>query len=67
MRADKISVILDHDLLEQARQATGIQEPAELMSAGMEALIARSNAAKRLAAMGGSDPKLKPVLRHRTG
>ncbi len=60
----KMSLILDEDLLERARQATGIQEPAALVSAGLEALIAR-HAARRLAALGGSDPKLRPIPRRR--
>ena len=58
----RLSLILDEVLMDRARRFTGRQEPAALVTAGLEALIARSNAARRLAALGGSDPKLRLFL-----
>jgi hypothetical protein len=62
----KLSLILDEDLVDRARRLTGIREPAALVTAGLEALIARCNAARRLPALGGSDPKLRPIPRRRS-
>jgi hypothetical protein len=59
-------LIIDEGLLERARELTGIQEKTALVRAGLEALIARE-AAKRLAALGGTQPKLANVPRRRTG
>jgi Arc/MetJ family transcription regulator len=55
---------IDDKLLERARLLTGIQEKTALVQAGLEALIARE-AAKRLAALGGSQPNLPAVPRRR--
>lgn len=56
---------IDDGLLERAREATGIQEKTALVRAGLEALIARE-AGKRLAALGGSQPKLTDIPRRRS-
>lgn len=53
----RTTLIIDQVLLDEARQLTGIQEKTALVHAGLKALIARE-AAKRLAALGGSEPKL---------
>jgi len=45
----RITLILNPELLERARELTGIQEKTALVHAGLEALIARE-AGKRLAA-----------------
>jgi Arc/MetJ family transcription regulator len=58
-------MIIDRDLLERARQLTGIQEKTALVHAGLQALVARE-AAKRLAALGGSEPNLRPIPRRRS-
>ena len=58
-------MIIDDSLLDRARQLSGIPEKTALVRAGLEALIARE-AAKRLAALGGSEPKLRSVPRRRT-
>jgi len=50
----RTTLIIDQELLERARQLTGIQEKTALVRAGLEALIAQE-AAKRLAALGGAD------------
>jgi Arc/MetJ family transcription regulator len=56
---------IDDGLLERAQEATGIREKTALVRAGLEALIARE-AAKRLAAMGGTQPKFVPAPRRRS-
>jgi Arc/MetJ family transcription regulator len=55
---------IDSDLLQKARRLTGIEEKTALVRAGLEALIARE-AAKRLAALSGSEPGLRPAPRRR--
>jgi Arc/MetJ family transcription regulator len=62
----RTTLILDEDLLNRAKQLTGIQEKTALVRAGLEALIARE-AANRLAALGGTEPQLRPVPRRRLG
>lgn len=61
----RTTLIIDDELLERAREATGIQEKTALVRAGLEALIARE-AGKRLAALGGSQPKLTDIPRRRS-
>jgi Arc/MetJ family transcription regulator len=61
----RTTLIIDDELLERARQATGIQEKTALVRAGLEALIARE-AGKRLAALGGTQPKLPGIPRRRS-
>ncbi len=60
----RTTLILDDALLEEARQLTGIDEKTALVRAGLEALIARE-AARRLAALGGTMPHLKGIPRRR--
>ena len=57
-------MIIDAGLLERARGLTGIQEKTALVRAGLEALIARE-AGKRLAALGGTHPKMTSIPRRR--
>jgi Arc/MetJ family transcription regulator len=57
--------MIDDDLLERAREATGIKEKTALVKEGLTALIARE-AAKRLAALGGTQPKLPDIPRRRS-
>jgi Arc/MetJ family transcription regulator len=61
----RTTLIIDDGLLERAREATGIQEKTALVRAGLEALIARE-AGKRLATLGGTQPKLADVPRRRS-
>jgi Arc/MetJ family transcription regulator len=61
----RTTLIIDEGLLQRAKQLTGIQEKTALVRAGLEALIARE-AAKRLAALGGSQPNLSNVPRRRS-
>jgi Arc/MetJ family transcription regulator len=52
---------IDDALLDRARKLTGIQEKTALIHAAIEAMIALESA-RRLAALGGSQPKLRPRL-----
>lgn len=56
---------IDAGLLERARKLTGIDEKTALVHKGLEALVALESA-RRLAALGGSEKKLKPAPRRRT-
>lgn len=60
----RTTLIIDDSLLERARALTGIQEKTALVRAGLEALIARQ-ASRRLAALGGTQPKLAKIPRRR--
>ena len=55
---------IDESLLERARALSGIEEKTALIHAGLEALIARASA-RRLAALGGSEPQVRAVPRRR--
>jgi hypothetical protein len=61
----RTTLIVDEGLIERARELTGIREKTALVRAGLEALIARE-AGKRLAALGGSQPKLASIPRRRS-
>jgi Arc/MetJ family transcription regulator len=56
---------LDEELIDKARDLTGIREKTALVHAGLEALLARE-AARRLAALGGKHPALRPIPRRRS-
>jgi Arc/MetJ family transcription regulator len=60
----RTTLILDEDLIERAREASGIDEKTALVREGLRALIARESA-RRLAALGGSEPDLDPIPRRR--
>ena len=55
---------IDDDLLIKAADLTKIKEKTALVRLGLEALIARESA-KRLAALGGTERKLKTTRRRR--
>jgi Arc/MetJ family transcription regulator len=55
---------IDDALLREARRLSGIAEKTALVHAGLEALVARESA-RRLAALGGSEPRLSDVPRRR--
>lgn len=61
----RTTLIIDENLLLRARELTGIQEKTALVRAGLEALIARE-AGKRLAALGGTQPKMPNIPRRRS-
>ena len=52
----RIMINLDRHLLEEAQRLTGTQDRTALIHDGLRALIA-SEAARRLARLGGSDPR----------
>lgn len=56
---------IGEDLLAVAQRLTGLNGKAELVRAGLQALIERESA-RRLARLGGSQPQLKAVPRRRT-
>jgi Arc/MetJ family transcription regulator len=56
---------LDRKLVEEARRLTGITEKTALLRAGLEALI-RQASARRLAALGGTEPSIRVPPRRRT-
>jgi hypothetical protein len=60
----RTTLIIDEKLVERARELTGIQEKTSLVREGLEALIARESG-KRLAALGGTQPKLRRIPRRR--
>lgn len=60
----RTTLIIDDRLLQRAKELTGIDEKTALVRAGLEALIARE-AGKRLAALGGTQPKIANVPRRR--
>lgn len=57
---------IDDALVEEARRLTGIEERTALIHEGLRALIARESA-RRLAMLGGSEPRLRPIPRRRSG
>jgi Arc/MetJ family transcription regulator len=60
----RTTLILDDQLIERARQLSGLREKTAVVHAGLEALIARESA-RRLAALGGSEPGLRVARRRR--
>jgi Arc/MetJ family transcription regulator len=61
----RTTIIIDDELLSQARKLTGIEEKTALVHAGLRVLIERE-AGKRLAALAGTQPKLPDILRRRS-
>lgn len=60
----RTTVTIDDELLEDARDYTGIKENSALLNAALRALIERE-AACRLARLGGSDPEATASPRRR--
>jgi Arc/MetJ family transcription regulator len=60
----RTTLIIDDELIARARKLSGIAGTTAVVRAGLEALIARESA-RRLAALGGSEPALRPVPRRR--
>ncbi len=61
----RTTINLDDDLVAKAQQATGTVERTALIHEGLRALIARESA-KRLALLGGTDPRAKAPARRRS-
>ena len=62
----RTTLILDDALVEKARKLSGFKEKTAVVHAGLEALIARESA-RRLAALGASEPRLRAARRRRPG
>jgi len=60
----RITVVIDDELLAEARELSGLREKTAVLHAGLRALIARERA-RRLAALGGTERGLKPIRRRR--
>jgi len=60
----RTTVTLDEALLNRAQLLSGVQERSALLKEALSALIQRESA-RRLAKLGGSEPKLKAVPRRR--
>lgn len=57
---------IDDQLLAEAQRITGMAEKTALVGEGLKALIERESA-RRLARLGGTEPKLKAIPRRQTG
>ncbi|MFN3476393.1 MAG: type II toxin-antitoxin system VapB family antitoxin [Candidatus Methylomirabilales bacterium] len=55
---------IDDSLLRRAAELTGIHEKTSLVRLGLEALVARESA-RRLANLGGTEKRLRPIRRRR--
>ena len=64
MHTMRTTLNLDDELVKEARELTGIQEKTALVHEGLRQLIQRE-AARRLAALGGTMPDLKSIPRRR--
>ncbi|HVT50692.1 MAG TPA: type II toxin-antitoxin system VapB family antitoxin [Dongiaceae bacterium] len=60
----RTTLALDDRLLEEAEALTGLREKTALVREALKALIERASA-RRLARLGGSEPRLKSVPRRR--
>jgi len=61
----RTTLIIEDLLIDKASRLTGIRRKTELIKLGLEALISRESS-KRLAALGGSEKRLKAIPRRRT-
>jgi Arc/MetJ family transcription regulator len=60
----RTTINIDDELLEKAQELTGIKERTELIHEGLRALVSRESA-RRLARLGGSDPRAAAPRRRR--
>ena len=61
----RTTVNIDDQLLAEAERLTGIHEKATLLREGLIALVERESA-RRLAALGGTQPQLGAIPRRRS-
>jgi len=61
----RTTINLDDHLVAEAQRITGMKERTALIHEGLKALIERESA-RRLARLGGSEPRLQPVPRRRS-
>ena len=62
----RTTVALDDELLAKAQAYTGVSEKSALLREALKALIERESA-RRLARLGGSEPRLQPAPRRQPG
>jgi len=62
----RTTLALDDDLVRIAQEFTGVVEKTALVREALKALIERESA-RRLAALGGTMPRLKKIPRRRAG
>jgi len=62
----RTTININDEILEKASRLTGIKEKTALVRLGLEALIS-SESSKRLAKLGGTEKKLRPIPRRRHG
>ncbi|WP_130875159.1 type II toxin-antitoxin system VapB family antitoxin [[Pseudopropionibacterium] massiliense] len=60
----RTTVTLDDDLVARAQELTGVKERSVLLREGLETLI-RVESARRLAALGGTEPEARVSSRNR--
>lgn len=60
----RTTLAMDDELLAKAQEYTGIKEKSALVREALRALVERESA-RRLALLGGSDPKAKAPPRRR--
>jgi Arc/MetJ family transcription regulator len=60
----RTTLALDDDLVRLAQEFTGVTEKTALVREALKSLIERESA-RRLAALGGSMPDMKPIPRRR--
>lgn len=60
----RTTIALDDALVEKAQAFTGLKEKSSLVHEALKALIARESG-RRLAMLGGSEPKASVALRRR--
>lgn len=61
----RTTLALDDDLIQEAQRLTGVMEKSVLVREALRALIERESA-RRLAALGGSDPDASAGSRRRS-
>ena len=61
----RTTLALDDDLVAKARAFTGLKEKSSLVREALKALIERESA-RRLARLGGAEPRLKAPRRRRS-
>ena len=61
----RTTLAIDDDLLAKAQEYTGLQKKSALVREALKALVERE-AGRRLAQLGGTEPKVRPVPRRRS-
>ena len=61
----KTTLNINDAILDKAAKLTGVKEKTTLVRMGLEMLIARESA-RRLAKLGGTEPKLNPIPRRKS-